>query len=127
MPSRWLCESRPLRDEPWPFLCAMVASLSSWRALSHEENTKPEGRGSPSFGFRNALWTLAILLAEPLFVFPALFGRHHGHGERRAAIDPLGWADELDLLGAHEEAIAEALEVQLQRLAPHHRAPARRD
>src|SRR4051794_24710397 len=37
MPRRWLCESRPFLTEPWPFLCAMVASPSS--------SAGPAGRG----------------------------------------------------------------------------------
>src|SRR5205085_10194895 len=50
-------------------------------------------------------------------------GRWIGSRQRhrcRAAVDPFKWRHELDIAGLLVVPVAQALEVQLQRLAPHH-------
>src|SRR5918911_1461141 len=49
-PSRCECESRPLRDEPTPFLCAIVLTSEESRIQNSEERRSPP--------FHSGFWLL---------------------------------------------------------------------
>src|SRR5512143_127650 len=96
-PSRWELLSRPLRLEPWPFLCAI--SLDS---LSDPDCVDPHGRERLAVAPRAPVVLALLVLEDPdLRVAALLEDRAHDRGALDAGASQPGFAvaaDEEDVL-----------------------------
>src|SRR5262245_21907798 len=114
MPNRWAVESRPLRTEPCPFLCAI--------AVNSYKSEKPTRSGGWAFTPRNVGVSLrrgraagsasAAATVGLRGVRLGVRGLHAG-----AAVDPLVRRHKANRLRVLDAGVGPAGEVQLQRLA----------
>src|SRR5262249_27110068 len=129
MPSRWLCDSRPLRTEPCPFLCAMLSSGVAWffnpnqpRAPARRSLRRRPGLVRDHFRGRLSAAHLIFFRRRRRHVALRRL-RLRGLPDALGPVDPFARRLETDLARVHVIAVAEPFEVQLQGLAADRRRP----